>query len=146
MEYTIHSLSHSLYIPLRPYLNKLATDDDDDDDDKGWEAGWGNNAHDTAAYNGQEDRVYVPSTSTFYVQPAEYYALGRANWGLNLSLKKWLGSAGVTGKDSQDLKKGKCRENKYFMEHSLTTQLKWGGIMINSSKGYGYAQIQSLGR
>lgn len=38
-----------------------------DDDDQGWEGGGGDNTHDTAAYNGQEDHIYVPSTSTFNV-------------------------------------------------------------------------------
>lgn len=74
----------------------------------------GRNIH-IAVDNGQENRVYVPSTSSCNVHccdsnPTEYYALSRANQGLNPHLKKQLGSAGVTVEDSLDLKMGDCCE------------------------------------
>lgn len=89
----------------------------------------GRNTH-VAVDNGQEDCVYVPSTSSCNVHhcdsnPPEYYALSRANQGLNPRLKKQLGSAGVTVADSLDLKMGDCSDNKYCMELSLTAEKDW---------------------
>lgn len=72
--------------------------------------GGGETTH-VAVENGQEDRVYVPSTASCNVHrcdsnPPEYYALSRANQGLNPRLKKQLGSAGEAVEDSLDLKMG----------------------------------------
>lgn len=69
------------------------------------------------ANNGREYCVYVPSASTCNVHrcgsnPSEYYTLSTANPGLNLRLKKQLGSAGVTVEDSLDLRTGNSSENQ----------------------------------
>lgn len=88
--------------------------------------------------NGREDHVYVPSTSSCNVHccdsnPPEYYALSRANQGLNPRLKKQLGSAGKAVEDSLDWKMGvggggcwgDFSANKYYMELSLTVEKDW---------------------
>lgn len=85
--------------------------------------------------NGNEDRVYVPSALTCNVHrcgsnPSEYYALSRANRGLNPRLKKQPGSAGVRIVWIQEW--GFAVRMKYRMERSITQstedrdRYKWG--------------------